>query len=286
MTDSCSHRSSAGFADVATMSLTELAASIPDGATLATPFEASHTAMAATWALIARGARRLHLVCVPVGGMQADVLIGAGALGTLESSAVTMGEMGAAHRFVQAVREGSLRLIDATCPAVYAALEAGQKGIPFIPLRGLIGSDLLTQRADWTVIDDPFTPGERVAVLRAIRPDVALFHAECADREGNVFIGRSRALMTIAQASQRCLVTVERIVEGRLLDDEARGGAVLPSIYVTGIAHAPRGAWPLWTTEQPDGDEPEQLRYQHAAATADGFERYLAKQLDGLAVAA
>ena len=100
-------------------------------------------------------------------------------------------------------------MIDSTCPAVYAALQAGQKGLPFIPLRGLLGTDLLARRDDWKVIDNPFAPGDPIVVLKAIRPDFALFHASLADRFGNVFIGRERELLIMAHAAHRTLVTVE-----------------------------------------------------------------------------
>ncbi|MEO8165443.1 MAG: CoA transferase, partial [Betaproteobacteria bacterium] len=73
------------------ISLDVLAANIPDGACLAVPKDSSGVAMAATRELIRRGARDLHLVCVPTSGLQADLLIGAGAVATIETSAVTMG---------------------------------------------------------------------------------------------------------------------------------------------------------------------------------------------------
>ena len=123
-------------------SLEALAAAIPDGALLAVPKDSSGVAMSATREIVRRGVRGLHLVCVPVGGLQADILIGAGAVATIETSAVTLGEFGSAPRFTAAVREGAIRVLDATCPAIYAALQAGEKGIPFMPLRGLIGTDL------------------------------------------------------------------------------------------------------------------------------------------------
>ncbi|MBV8765179.1 MAG: CoA synthetase, partial [Hyphomicrobiales bacterium] len=69
--------------------LFDLAAAVPDGAKLAVPADYSGVAMAATRALIRRGVRHLHLVCVPVSGLQAEMLIGAGAVKVIESSAVT-----------------------------------------------------------------------------------------------------------------------------------------------------------------------------------------------------
>jgi glutaconate CoA-transferase subunit A len=260
-------------------SLDALAAAIPDGCLLAVAKDSSGVAMAATRELIRRGVHDLHLVCVPTGGLQAELLIGVGAVRTLETSAVTLGEFGPAPRFVAAIRAGSLRMLDSTCPAVYAALQAGQKGLPFIPLRGLIGSDVLAKRTDWKVIDNPYATNDPIALLPALRPDVALFHAALADRNGNVFVGREREVLIMAQAAHRTLVTVEAITDEDLLADEARAGAVLPAIYVAGIAHAPRGAWPLGFPDRYAADEGFIARYVALARTQDGFDTFLREWL-------
>ena len=267
-------------------SVAQLAAQIPDGATLAVPKDSSGVAMAVTRELIRRGVRNLHLITVPTSGLQAELLIGTGSLATLETSAVTMGEFGPAPRFVAAVREGSVKLLDATCPAVYAALQAGQKGIPFIPLRGIVETDLIAQRDDWKVIDNPFNPGEPIAVLKAIRPDVALFHAPLADRFGNVFISREREVLLMAQAAYRTLISVEAITDEDLLQDQARAGAVLPSIYVDAIAHAPNGAWPLGLQDYYSVDDAAIARYMGMAKTAEGFAAYVDDWLGQQLVAA
>ena len=175
--------------------VTELTNEIPEGAMLAVPKDSSGVAMRATRELVRRGVRDLHLVCVPTSGIQADILIGSGSIHTLQISAVTLGEFGAAPRFTHAMKNSTLDMRDSACPAVYAALQAAGKGIPFIPLRGPLGSDLMKHRSDWKVIDNPFEANDPIAVLPAIRPDVSLFHAPLADRFGNIFIGRERELL-------------------------------------------------------------------------------------------
>src|SRR5262244_2853567 len=134
-------------------SLDDALAPITDGIMLAVPREVAGVPMAATRALIRRGVKNLHLVALPTSTLQADLLIGAGAIATLETSAVSLGELGAAPRFTAAIKAGAIAMKDATCPAIYAALQASEKGIPFMPLRGLIGSDLLKHRPEWRVID-------------------------------------------------------------------------------------------------------------------------------------
>src|SRR5206468_465519 len=161
---------------------------------------------------------------------------------TVETSAVTLGEFGSAPRFAAALQEKQVRVIDATCPAIHAALQAAQKGIPFIPLRGLIGTDVLANHPDWKVIDNPFQAGDPIDLLSAIRPDIALFHAPLADRNGNVFIGRWRELLTLAHAARRTLVTVEEISERDLMEDPELSPGVIPALYITSIAQARHGA--------------------------------------------
>jgi glutaconate CoA-transferase, subunit A len=265
--------------------LSELAAAVPDGAKLAVPLDNCGVAMAATRELVRRGVHGLHLVCVPWSGLQAEILIGAGAVATIETSAVTLGEYGPAHRFIDALRHRRIRILDSTCPAVHAALQAGQKGLPFIPLRGLIGSDLLASRPDWKVIDNPFAPGDAIAVLPAINPDIALFHAPLADRAGNVYIGRRRELLTMAHASRRTFVTVESISEHNLFDDPKLAPGIVPAIYVSRIAVAKQGAWPIGLPGHYGADDAAIAHYVQSAKTEEGFRRFLDEWLGETAVA-
>src|SRR4051812_46479539 len=153
-------------------SVGDAVAAIPDGAMVIVPREASGVPMEATRALIRRGVKRLHLVALPTSSLQADLLIGAGCVETLETSAVSLGEFGPAPRFTAAITSGAIRMKDATCPALHAALQAAEKGVPFMPLRGLIGSDVLNYRDDWKLIDSPFGDNDPIVLLPALKPDV------------------------------------------------------------------------------------------------------------------
>lgn len=254
-----------------------LAKYVEPGIRLAVPVDYAGVSMAMTRPIIERKAGNLHLICVPTGGLQVDQLIGSGLVRTVETSAVTLGEAGGAPRFNAAVKDGSIKLMDATCPAIHAGLMAAQKGSPFMPMRGLIGSDILRHRKDWRVIDNPLADdGDPVVLIPAIKPDVTIFHAPMADRFGNVWVGRRRELAAMAYASATTLVTVERIVEESLLANEITAAGVLPAIYVTEVALAPKGAWPygLWGEYQTDTQE--LVRYARAARTAEGFADYMA----------
>ena len=115
-----------------------------------------------------------------------------------------------------------------------------------MPLRGLIGSDILKYRDDWKVIDSPFGDDDQIVLLPAIKPDVALIHAPMADRFGNVWIGRQRELATMAHAAVKndrnsrrksttaTCSTIRRSRPGRS-----------PAFTWRRVAVAERGAWPL-----------------------------------------
>lgn len=262
--------------------LDRLTKRIPDGALIALPPEYSFVPMAVVRALVARRARNLRLLVVPVGGMGVDILIGAGCVDSVEAAAVSLGEVGPAPCFVRAVKNGDIRMRDSTCPAIHTALQAAEKGVPFMPLGGLVGSDLVTRRDDWQVVDDPLGTGNGpIVLLPAIRPDVAVFHCPLADRDGNVWIGRRRELATMAHAAKTTLVTAEKIQDESLLGDEKTAAGTLTGLYVTDVAEAPGGCRPLGLLGHYEPDLEHVREYARQAKTVDGFADYLEQHVLG-----
>ena len=240
------------------------------------PPDYSMPSMATVRALIQQKRRNLRLLGVPVLGMCADLLIGAGCVREVESSAVSLGEAGLAPRFTEAVEKGEITMRDATCPAVHTALQASEKGVPFMPLRGVLGSDLVKNRADWQVQQNPFSGGnDPILYVKAISPDTAVFHARWADEAGNVWVGRRRELATIAHAAKQTFVTYEELKPGDMLEDELLAPGVISATYITATAQAQRGAWPLGIPGVYDIDDAHLAQYAKAARTREGFQRYL-----------
>lgn len=270
---------------ISAASIEDLAALVPDGACVALPPDYSGCAMAAVKALCRRGVRGLHLVGVPSLGLQADWLIGSGCVTRIETAAMTLGEHGLPPRFSAALKARSIEVKDATCPVIHAGLQAAEKGVPFLPLRGILGSDLLRHRPEWRVIQNPMseTP-DPLVIVPAIRPDVALFHAAVADKAGNVWIGVRRELMLMAHAARTTLVTVERIVDEDLLADPAMAAGTIPALYVTSIAEAKGGAVPIGLAGAYEADDAAIASYVAAARTDDGFAVWAAQ--NGLAAVA
>ena len=116
--------------------------------------------------------------------------------------------------------------------------------MPFAVLRGYVGTDLVAQTATIKPITCPFT-GEVLTAVPALRPDVTIVHAQCADRAGNVQMwGITGVQKEAVLASTRSLVTVEQVVD-RL--DPVAGAVVLPGWVVTAVAEVPGGAHPSYT---------------------------------------
>jgi len=258
-----------------------LATLIPDGANLALVRDGCGVAMTVTQALVRRRIRDLRLVNVPTGGMQTDLLIGAGCVTDLETSGVSLGEYGPAGRFTHAVQRGAITLKEATCPAIHAGLQATEKGVPFLPLRGILGSDILRFRPDWQVIDNPLSKdaADPIVVIPAIAPDIALFHCPMADDAGNVWVGRERDLVTMAHASAQTLVTVERRYAGNLYNDPTLAAGTLSAFYITAVAESAEGCKPLGLPGH-YGEDAEHLRAYALASRGDAtFAAYLDQYL-------
>ena len=169
---------------------------------------------------------------------------------------------------------------DSTCPVIHAGLQAAEKGLPFVAIRGILGSDLIHNRDDWRVINNPFSDSEDpVLLIPAITPDVFMFHAVWGDRDGNVWIGGRRDLAYTAHASKTTLVTVEALYDGNLMDNEDLAAGTLSSAYVSAIAHVPQGAWPLGLANRYLEDREHIQLYSRLARTEEGFSEYLAKNI-------
>jgi len=270
------------------LSADEIASRIPDGALIGVPKEDGGVSMELTRALIRRKARDLRLLTVPVSSIQADMLIGAGCVAEIETSGVSIGEFGYAPNFRRAVEKGDIVIRDATCPALYAELQASEKGAPFMPLRGILGSDILANRSDWKTIDNPMAEGggDPVVLLPAAQPDFAVFHARYGDKYGNVWVGARRECVLLAHASAQSLVTVEEIWDGNLMEDDRMLAGTIPPVYINAVAHAPRGAWPLSLPGFYERDGEHLKTYVSAAKSKENFAVYLDRYVFGKQAAA
>ncbi len=145
--------------------------------------------------------------------------------------------------------------------------------MPFIPSRGVIGTDLVNLHPNWKIIEDPYNKGHDILLVPAIRPDIAIIHAFKADHSGNVLAPGYDDRM-VAQASDKVIVTVEEIVDYDLSEDP-RGGYIIPWPFISLIVHVPGGSHPGGMKPYYTADDEHFVRYIEASRSADGFARYL-----------
>jgi glutaconate CoA-transferase subunit A len=256
----------------------DIAKEVKDNCLLGIPADYSGVPMSVTIEIIKNNTKGLRLYCLPLTTIQGDMLIGAGCVSEIETAAVTLGEYGQAPRFQDAIENSKIKIKDSTCPALHAQLQATEKSVPFMPLRGILGSDLCKNRNDWSVINNPMssiTKDEKIVILPAVQLDILIFHASKADINGNVQIGRRRELATLAHASKKVFVTVEEIVDEDFFDCELKAAATLPSLYVDGISLARNGAWPCGLTDCYEIDSNEMSKYAKSAKYQETFDEYM-----------
>lgn len=253
------------------LNLAEAARLVPDGATLALAGNVDMSPLELVRELVRQGRRGLRLVLVPSGGLAADLLIGAGAAAAAEFGSLHLGEYGVAPAFKRLVEGGRFRPLDSGCPAVLAGLQAGAQGVPFMPVRGFLGTDYLRVRPEFRVVENPYNPGEPVVVVPAIRPDVAVIHGFRADPRGNVLTDATQDAGLMARASRFTVVTVEEVQE-RPIDG---GAGFIPALYVGAVAAVPGGARPGACPGYYGRDEAEIRAYCELAKTEAGFAEYL-----------
>jgi glutaconate CoA-transferase subunit A len=226
---------------------------------------------------IIRARRRdLHLVCLS-GGIALDWLAAAGCLRACTFAAVTLEHFGLCRCFRRQVEAGNIEVEELSELALFARLGAGARNLPFLPVRTMIGTDLLNVgNPALVVIPDPFG-GPPVVACQALSPDVAILHAHRADQFGNVGIDpmpTTATITTMPRASRRVIVTAERIVPTDELR-QAPDRTILPGFAVDAVVEAPYGAHPTSLFPRYDYDGDFLVAWAAAAADDDRAQEFL-----------
>jgi glutaconate CoA-transferase subunit A len=212
-----------------------------------------------------------------------DQLIGMGCARGLVFSWGGNPGVGSLHRLRDAVERGwpvPLELEEHSHAGMAAAYAAGAANLPFGVLRGYGGE--LAARTTVGEVTCPFT-GERLAAVRALRPDVGIVHAQRADRRGNVQLwGIVGVQKEVVLASARSIVTVEEIVEEL---DPVPGAVVLPAWVIDAVCLAPGGAHPSYAHGYYDRDNDFYRRWDAISRDRDTFRRWMDEHVLARAVA-
>lgn len=224
----------------------DVVAAVPDGATLGIGgVGLSRKPMRAVLEIARAGRRDLDLVTF-VGGLDVEVLLAADALRSVAASSVGLGLHGRAPRFAEAVAGEEVEDREMSEWMLVGGLRAAAMGVPFLPTRAGIGSDLVTARGLRRVVD-PYD-GESFLAVPALRPDVAIIQAWRADASGNVQVPWPPDHLwdvdvVLARAARTVVVCAEEVV-GQ--DTIARDGQLtrLFSFEVGHVVAASGGSWP------------------------------------------
>jgi glutaconate CoA-transferase, subunit A len=224
------------------MSLPDAVSAVGDGAMIALGGGLSaRLPMALVRELIRQGRRGLHLIG-SAHSIDVDLLVAAGAVRRCEESYVGFEQdLGLAPAYRRAAEQGSIEVAESCCATILAQLRASEMGLPFLPVRGVRGSDIARLHPEYAEITCPFT-GERLVAVPALRPDVALLHAPAADRYGNLHLQQPYVLdERFASAARTVIATADGIGSPEQI---AAAGITIPGHLVAAVAEVPFGAHP------------------------------------------
>jgi glutaconate CoA-transferase subunit A len=255
-------------------SLAEAAARVGDGATVALGGGLSaRLPMALVRELVRQGRRGLRIVGA-AHGSDADLLVAVGAVAVSEESYVGFEQdLGLAPAFRRAAESGALEVRESSCVTILAQLRAAEMGLPFLPVRGLKGTDLLRLHPEYSLVTCPFT-GEELVAVPALTPDVALIHAPLGDVRGNLHLDQPYVLdERFAHAARLVVASVERIAPTA---EVVGAGVTVPAHRVAAVVEAPLGAHPSSCYPLYAYDRSHLAEYVKAAAGGgDALEAYL-----------
>jgi glutaconate CoA-transferase, subunit A len=183
--------------------------------------------------------------------------------------------VGSLHRFRDAIENGwprPIELREHSHAGLANAYVAGASHLPFGVLRGYAGTDLPEHNDDIAFIDCPFT-GQRLSAVRAINPDIAIIHAQQADRQGNVQLwGLSGVQKEAVLAAKHAIVTVEEIVDELAARPRA---VVFPSWVLDAVCHVPNGSWPSYAADFSVRDNGFYEEWDGIARDRDRFRQWM-----------
>jgi acyl CoA:acetate/3-ketoacid CoA transferase alpha subunit len=219
--------------------------------------------------------------------MHMDLMVGAGLVRKCEFGLAGLGRFGATFQFKRAIEEGRMEAEDFDHLVMVSRFLAGEMGIPFIPVRGLIGSDILNYQAPSTkkkfeTMNNPWNQEEKVALVPAMQPDVTIVHVQKADEIGNIVIqGIASHEPELIRASKATIVSCEEIVPTEFFRSHSDYTTV-PYHYIDAVVEQPFGAYPTATYGYYNFDV-EHINYYQQCARAGGehYKRYMNEYIYG-----
>jgi len=251
------------------VTLPEAAGMIRDGDMVAIGGNVLHRApMALVRELLRQGKKNLRIIKT-AGGMDVDILCLGDSVSSVDAGFISYEtEYSLASHYRKAVESGKVAGKEHACYTVISAMRAASAGIPFMPVKGLVTSDLIEENSYFTRIKDPFSE-DMVTVVKAIRPDIALIHVHEADSNGNAYIeGPLFDDILMSRASKRVIISAEKIVpENKFAFSQNK--AQIPHFLVEAVVKAEKGARPCSCFPNYDIDQKQLDRFKRCETAAD-----------------
>jgi glutaconate CoA-transferase, subunit A len=229
---------------------------VPDGASVALGLQMEQMIPFAAGHEIIRQKRRGLTLIGPISDILFDQLIAAGCAERVIAAWVGNVMMGSAYNFRRGVEQGSLKVVNLTNFSLALALQAAAMGVPFLPTRTALGSDVARDNDFFAEIESPFAdakpdgsstrPGghSKLHAVRALSPDVAIVHLQRADCDGNAHCwGNFGVMIEGVRAAKRVIVVAEEIVNAEVIASDPNR-TVIPGFMVHAVVECRYGAHP------------------------------------------
>jgi len=238
------------------------------------PFAAGHE-------IIRQGKRDLRLIG-PISDILFDQLIGAGCVKDVVAAWVGNVMMGSAYNFRRAVEEDGMKVFNMTNFSIALGLQAGAMGVPFLPTRTAMGSDIPKGNHFFYSIVSPFEPKETLLAVRAIVPDVTIVHVQRADEQGNAHCwGNLGVMIEGVRAAKRVIVVAEEVVAPEVTSSDPNR-TVVPGFLVSAVVECPFGAHPSPVQGYYKRDDEFFRQYHEESKTRTDFEGWAKRWVIGV----
>jgi glutaconate CoA-transferase subunit A len=211
--------------------------------------------------------------------MDIDILSGAKTVSRYELAFYAIEGIGLVPNIQRRIREGAIEIEDYSNLAMVMRFLGGALGVPFMPLKSMLGTDMLAKKKfrekKAEIMECPFT-GEKVVLVPSVRPDFSIVHAQRVDKEGNVQIdGIKGEDVEGSRAGKKVIVLAEEIVDTEFIRGQP-DQTIIPNIYVTHVVECPWGSFPMMVYNCYDYDMEHVRMYYDQCKTEEGWQKYCA----------
>lgn len=260
-------------------------------------FTTNRKPYAAVHEILRQGQKDFVVEAGPAGG-DWDMLIGEGRVKVFNNCyTANSGVTNVSRRFRDAIEKGTMIFEDYSQDVELLMLHAAALGLPFIPVKMMMGSDLTDKwgiskevrltldkvpNDKFVYIDNPFNPGEKIVALPVPKLDTAIIHVQQASPDGTTrILGDEFHDIDIAVAARKTIVTCEELISNDQIRKNPEMNSI-PGFCVDAVVLAPRGAHPSQCYDFYDYDNPYLREYDVASKTDEGFKAFLDKYVYGL----